>query len=203
MRALLPLVCALPLAAQTFTADFFKGDPKAVMAACADKARSLKPNDSRLLAEYGRAYLASGDRTRAEAAFAAAILSDPKDGETHFLIGYAWLRNGRVPEALAAFDKMAALDPKGKNALARAAVVLLDAGQEARALELMDRAWNLDRKDWQNCVEFARACVRARRAELAATWFERTVQARPKEERMYNEIALALADAGTPARTVF
>jgi Flp pilus assembly protein TadD len=87
--------------------------------------------------------------------------------------------------------------------MAKAAVVLLDGGNEAKAVELMEKAWSLDPKDWQNCVEFGRACVRNGKKDLAATWFERTVQARPKEERMWNEIALAYADGGVPARTIF
>lgn len=204
MRTCLLLAAAsLALGAQTFNTEYFKGDRKAIMAACADKARAIKPKDSRLLAEYGRAYLASGDRAKAEGAFAAAVASDPKDGETHFLIGYAWSLNGFKAEALAAWDKMAAMDPKGKNSFTKAAIVLLDAGNEAKAVEFMEKAWTLDRQDWQNCVEFARACVRNGKKDLAAVWFERTVQARPKEERMWNEIALAFADGGVPARTTF
>jgi hypothetical protein len=69
MRTLLRLAAlpavSLALGAQTYNAEYFKGDRKAIMAACADKARAIKPKDSRLLAEYGRAYLASGDRVKA------------------------------------------------------------------------------------------------------------------------------------------
>ena len=32
---------------------------------------------------------------------------------------------------------------------------------------------------------------------LAAKWFSRTVVARPKEDRMWNELALIYADSGT------
>jgi len=81
--------------------------------------------------------------------------------------------------------------------------LLYTSGNEAKAVELMDKAWALDPKDWQNCVEFGRAGVRKGKKDLAATWFERTVAVRPKEERMWNEIALAYADGGVPARTSF
>jgi tetratricopeptide (TPR) repeat protein len=201
MRRLpLALFClAAPLWAQApagVDAAYFKGDPKAIMAACADRARAIKPNDSRLLAEYGRAYLASGDRARAEEAFAAAAKSDPKDGETYRLIAFAWQRRGFKAEAMAALEQMQLMDPKAKNAFAKAAVNLLDAGQEPVAEALMEKAWKLDPKDWQNCVEFARAAVRNQRSDLAARWFAHTVEARPREERMWNEIALAFADGG-------
>jgi Flp pilus assembly protein TadD len=73
----------------SWDAKAFSGDPKALAVACANQARSIERKDSRLLAEYGRAYLASGDRAKAEEAFTAAVKSDSKDAETHFLIGYA------------------------------------------------------------------------------------------------------------------
>ena len=175
---------------------FFKGDPKAIMVACADKARVIKPNDSRLLAEFGRAYLAAGDTGRAEEAFKRAAASDPKDGETYRLIALAWLRHGRRPEALKSIEEMQRMDPKAKNAFCKAAVNLLDAGSASEADALMQKAWQLDPKDWQNCAEFARAAVRAKQTDLAARWCARTVAARPKEERMWNELALVFADGG-------
>ena len=199
MRNLALLLLASPLLAQVPTGvdqAFFKGDPRAVMASCADRARAIKPKDSRLLAEYGRAYLASGDRPKAEGAFAAAIANDPKDAETHRLIAYAWLKNGFKPEAVAAFDKMVIMDPKGKNAFSKSAANLMDAGMADKAVEMMKRAWILDPKDWQNCAEFTRAAVRNGKLDLAAEWAVHTVQAKPKEERMWNELALIYSDGG-------
>jgi len=54
-------VLALPLLGQAPDAVLFKEDPKAAMLACAERARSIKPKNSRLLAEIGRVYLAAGD----------------------------------------------------------------------------------------------------------------------------------------------
>ena len=198
MRILLAAAMTVSLAGQVpgFEEGFFKGDPKAVAVACADKARVIKPNDSRLLAEYGRAYLASGNRARAEEAFQRAVASDPKDGETHRLIALAWLRHGFKAEALKAVEDMQRLDPKAKNAFAKGAVDLLDAGLGPQAETLMEKAWQLDPKDWQNCAEFVRAAVRAKNPDQAARWAMRTLAARPKEERMWNELALAYADGG-------
>ncbi len=190
------LTCSLAGQVPGFEEGFFKGDPKAIAVACADKARVIKPNDSRLLAEFGRAYLAAGDRKRAEEAFQRAVASDPKDGETHRLIALAWLRHGFKTEALRAVEDMQRLDPKAKNAFAKGAVDLLDAGLGTQAEALMEKAWQLDPKDWQNCVEFGRSAVRNKKPDLMAKWFQKTVAARPKEERMWNELALAYADGG-------
>jgi Flp pilus assembly protein TadD len=175
---------------------FFKGDPRAVMAGCADRARAIKPKDKHLLAEYGRAYLASGNRAKAEEAFAMALMEDAKDGETYRLIACAWLKNGFKPEGVAALDKMVIVDPKAKNVFSKAAVNLMDAGMTDKAVELMKRAWILDPKDWQNCAEFTRAAVRNGKLDLAAEWALHTVEAKPKEERMWNELALVYADGG-------
>ena len=175
---------------------FFKGDPRAVMAGCADRARALKPKDGKLLAEYGRAYLASGNRAKAEEAFAMALIEEPKDGETHRLIAYAWLKNGFKPEAVAAFDKMVILDPKAKDVFSKAAVNLLDEGMTDKAVELMKRAWILDPNEWQNCAAFTRAAVRNGKLDLAAEWAMHTVEAKPREERMWKELALVYADGG-------
>ena len=199
MRGLIFLLLVAPLLAQApagVDQAFFKGDPLAVMAGCADRARAIKPKDSRLLAEYGRAYLASGKRAKAEEAFMAAQVSDPKDGETHRLIAYAWLKNGFKAEAVTALDKMVIMDPKAKNAFSKAAVNLMDAGLTDKAVELMKRAWTLDPKDWQNCGDFTRAAVRNGKLDLAAEWAMHTVEAKPKEERMWNELALIYADGG-------
>jgi Flp pilus assembly protein TadD len=113
------------------------------------------------------------------------------------------MKNAFKPEALASFEKMLTADPKGENAFTKGAIVLMDAGEEAKADSIMERAYQIDPFDWQNTVEFGRACIRNGNQTLAAKWFERTVKAKPKEERMWNEIALAFADGGKPARTSF
>lgn len=199
MRTLTILLAVLPVLAQApdgFDEAFFKGDPKKVMIACTDKARVIKPGDSRLLAEYGRSYLAAGEPARAEEAFTRAVAADPKDGETYRLVAAAWLKHGRKAEALKALEDMQRADPKAKNAFTKAAVNLLDAGAAAEAEALMEKAWTLDPKDWWNCAAFVRAALRARKPDLAARWSVRAVAARPKEERMWNDLALAYAEGG-------
>lgn len=187
----------LPLAAQGLDEAAFRGDARKAAAACAERARLLQPKDSRLLAEYGRAFLAAGERAKAESCFQQARLEDGKDGETHRLIALAYLRNGLPKEALKALEDMQLVDPRGRELFARAAVNLADAGLAREADALMERAWILDPGDWRPCVAYGRACLRKQRREAAATWFARASQAKPQEERMWNALALALADRGT------
>ncbi len=149
-----------------------------------------------MLAEYGRAFLAGGERAKAEACFQGARLDKPRDADVHRLIAVAWLRAGQRTEALKAIADMQVADPKDKHAFTRAAVNLQDFGLAKEADALMERAWILDPAEWQNCVAYGRACLRKSRRDAAAKWFARASQAKPQEERMWNAIALAYADQG-------
>lgn len=211
---------------------FFQQDPKVVMMACAEKARSIEKKDSRMLAEYGRVYLLAGDRKQAEEAFRLGIKADPKDAETHRLIGYAWLMAGFKAEAIEAFVRMQEADPKAKGAFGKAAVNLVDAGFVEEGELLMLKAVKMDvpygaPKGWAppppsvingqssgmgwvptseflkhaifdgwDSLRFARAALRMKRPDMAARWLQRAAEAKPKEERIWNGIAMALADGG-------
>lgn len=196
MRRLALCLLALPLIAQGLDEAAFRGDARKLAGSCADRARLLRPKDAKMLAEYGRAFLAAGERSKAEACFQAARIDKPKDADVHRLIAVAWLRAGQRGEALKAIADMQFADAKDKNAFTRAAVNLQDFGQSKEAESLMERAWILDPSDWQNCVAFGRSCLRKARRDAAARWFARASQAKPQEERMWNALALAYADHG-------
>ena len=196
MRRLACCLLALPLFSQAMDEASFRGEPRKLAGACADRARLLRPKDAKMLAEYGRAFLAAGERTKAEDCFQLARLDKPKDADIHRLIAVAWLRNGQRTEAMKAIADMQVADAKDKNAFTRAAVNLQDFGLAKEAEALMERAWILDPSDWQNCVAFGRSCLRKGHRDTAARWFARASQAKPQEERMWNAIALAYADHG-------
>jgi Flp pilus assembly protein TadD len=196
MRRLAVCLLALPLFSQAMDEATFRGDPKKLAGSCADRARLLRPKDAKMLAEYGRAFLAAGEKAKAEECFQMARIDKPRDADVHRLIAVAWLRTGSRTEALKAIADMQVADPKDKNAFTRAAVNLQDFGFGKEADTLMERAWILDPSDWQNCVAFGRSCLRKTHRESAAKWFARASQAKPQEERMWNAIALAYADHG-------
>lgn len=181
-------------ASAKFTETLFKGDPKQVMLACAEKARALAPRKERILAQVGRAYLVAENRPKAEAMFKGAVGGD---AETQRLIGQAWLECGFKDEARAAFKNVPSrAGYYGKNALAAAAVNLMDGGLVQLAEDLMQIAFQLDPRDWQNVTAYGRACLRQGRQDLAAQWFAKIMTTRRKHEGLWNEIALALADGG-------
>jgi Flp pilus assembly protein TadD len=196
MRHLLCCLLALPLLSQAMDEASFRSDPRKLAGACADRARLLRPKDAKMLAEYGRAFLAAGERAKAEDCFQAARIESPKDADVHRLIAAAWLRAGQRGEAMKAIADMQTADPKAKNAFTRAAVNLQDGGLAKEGDALMERAWILDPSDWQNCIAYGRSCLRKAHRESAAKWFARASQAKPQEERMWNAVALAYADHG-------
>ena len=175
------------------TEAFFKGDPTQVMLACAERAASLKPRKDRVLAQVGRAHLIAGDRVKAEAYFQRIVGGD---GEAYRWMGQAWLECGSPKVGVAALIKVAEQDPTAKNIQRDAAVVLMDWGFAKEAGTVMTGAFQVAPRDWQNVTAFGRACLRQKRQDLAAIWFERIMTTRRKTEGLWNEIALAFADQG-------
>jgi predicted Zn-dependent protease len=112
MRRLAYCLLALPLLSQAMDEAVLRGDPRKLAGACADRARLLRPKDAKMLAEYGRAFLAAGERAKAEDCFQAARIESPKDADVHRLIAAAWLRAGLRGEALKAIADMQTADPR-------------------------------------------------------------------------------------------
>ncbi|HEX9082691.1 MAG TPA: hypothetical protein VF768_10450 [Holophagaceae bacterium] len=203
MRAILFLLASWSLAAQTpppappapaFDEAFFSGDRRAILEACADRTRLLKPDDATFQAECGRAYLAALDRSKAEAAFRIAEQREPKDGQVLRLIAHAWLKEGYKTEALETYEKILARDPKNKDALAAAATDLAEVGLEAEADRFMQAYALRESDDWKRFIEFGRAFLISGRRKKAAAWFARAVALKPHEEKVYLELAQAFAD---------
>ena len=106
MRHLACCLLALPLLAQGLDEATFRGDPRKLAGTCADRARLLRPKDGKMLAEYGRSFLAAGERAKAEECFMAARIEKARDADIHRLIAMAWLRAGQRTEALKAIADM-------------------------------------------------------------------------------------------------
>lgn len=199
----LAFLLALPLSAQasspSMDAAFFKGDPRAIAATCASRAFSLQNKDSRLMAEYGRAFLASGDRKRAEEAFERAASLDRRDGETYRLIALAWLSNGFKEEALKAHQLMLRMDPKADRPQKLAAMDLLKAGLFPETEAMMERARASAPTDANNFKDFALAALHAGQEDLGGRWAERAWESDPKGLRRDWKDCFELASAARQA----
>jgi tetratricopeptide (TPR) repeat protein len=197
---LLPaILLALPAPSQApkaaFDEAFFNGDRRAILEACADRTQALKSKDAKYLAECGRAYLAALDRTKAEAAFAAAEQREPKDGDVLRLIAQGWLLAGYKTEALEGYGKILARDPKNKEALTLAAVDLAEVGLSGEGERYMHAVAALEKDDWQRFLRFGRALLVSGQRKRAAPWFARAVALKPDEEKVFLEISRAFAEA--------
>jgi tetratricopeptide (TPR) repeat protein len=177
-----------------FNEAFFNGDRRAILQACADKARAIKPKDAKYLAEYGRAYLAALDRPKAEAAFKEAEEKEPKDGQVLRLIAAAWLKHGYKTEALEGYEKIVKRDPKNKEAVTQAAIDLAEVGLVNEAERYMGVLLALEKDDWARFLLFGRAFLVAGQRKKAATWFARAAALKPNEEKLFLEISRAFAE---------
>jgi tetratricopeptide (TPR) repeat protein len=201
MRAALLTLATACLAAQapkpgpaSFDEAFFNGDRRAILEACADRARSLKPKDAKYLAECGRAYLAALDKPKAEAAFKEAEARETKDGQVLRLIAQAWLRHGYKTEALEGYEKIAKRDPKNKEAITQAAVDLAEVGLVNEAERYMGVLVALEKDDWERFLLFGRALLVAGQRKKAAFWFARAATLKPNEEKLFLEISRTFAE---------
>ncbi len=177
-----------------FDESFFGGDRRAILQGCADKARALKPKDAKYLAECGRAYLAAMDRPKAEAAFREAEARESKDGQVLRLIAQAWLKHGYKTEALEGYEKIVKRDPKNQEAITQAAVDLAEVGLVTEAERYMAVLMALEKDDWVGFLAFGRALLTAGQPKKAATWYARAAALKPGEEKLFLEIARAVAD---------
>ncbi|HJW42936.1 MAG TPA: hypothetical protein VJ463_00655 [Geothrix sp.] len=197
LPTLLLALAACPAFAQTATFDeaFFDGDRRAILKACADKARSMKPKDAEWLAEYGRAYLAALDLPAAKAALKAAEDREPKDGKILRLIGNAWLKNGYKNEALEAYDKILERDKGNKDALTLAGLDLAEVAMPQYADKFMEALAKEEPKDWERFLLFGKAYLGSGLRKKAAYWFARAVSVKPDEEKVYLQISQAFAES--------
>jgi hypothetical protein len=175
------------------TEAFFKGDPTQVMLACAEKAVSLKPRKEPVLAQAGRAHLIAGNKSKADAYFQMAATGE---ADTQRWIGQAQLECGDAKAGVSTLLGVSGQSLRAKNAKRDAAVLLMDFGFPTEADAVMSGAYAMAPRDWQNVTAFGRACLRQKRQDLAALWFERIMKTQRREEGLWNEIALALGDQG-------
>jgi tetratricopeptide (TPR) repeat protein len=172
----------------------FAGDPKGVLAACAERLEALKPKDGKYLAEAGRFQLLAGNVRKGEDLLRFAEMMDPKDREVLRLVGQAFLRAGRRKEALDAYDKVLHRDGGPRKGIARAGIDLAEGGLPRDAERFMDAYALLENNDWETFIEFGRAHLRAGARRTAAAWFQRALILKPAEERAYLEIGKVFAE---------
>jgi Flp pilus assembly protein TadD len=145
-------------------------------------AESLPPGDPEAERNYGIALmnLAAGQlppeaikdwlAEQALPRLAGAVERVPDDNDAREALGFAQLLQGRPAEALASFETVLNRVPQRETALARAAAVAEELGRRNQALELWQRAIDVNPRQWQYHYHRAQICLDARdwAAALAA-----------------------------------
>jgi tetratricopeptide (TPR) repeat protein len=173
---------------------FFSGDRARVVREITNRARSMNDGDAKLLAEYGRAYLAALDVQKGKEALRLAEAKEPNDGEVLRMIALAWLKNGFKAEALGAYEQILRRDPKNTDSIGRSAVDLAEVGLVKEAEKYMGAFVAREPEDWRTFLAFGRAFLTGGFRQQAAPWFARAVALKPENEEVMVEILRAFTD---------
>ena len=104
------------------------------------RLRQAAPDDRNVLLEAGKCHLVSGRYDAAEAAFKAALVSDPASWEAETVLGMTYDLMERPREAMVHHDRALALAPTQPMVLSNKALSLALAGDLATALTVMRAA---------------------------------------------------------------
>ncbi|MBI3131915.1 MAG: hypothetical protein HYZ13_11365 [Acidobacteria bacterium] len=196
------LTTAVPLISQSVDEVFLRiSAPTEIMVACVEKARAINAKDSRLLAEYGHAYLAAGQQEKGIGCFNSALANDSRDGETHRLISHAWFMLGKREAAISALAPLTKPNMKYMVGYRRGAMDLLVHLGSAEADAMMETAYLKDPKDDFVFRTFGNFCV-PDHPQLAAKWLLRGFHKEEVKVLLKAALRLMKAGHGAAAETV-
>ncbi len=162
-RILLSCLLSLPLAA---------GDNPTIESLLL-KHRKLSGTAPEILAERARLRFLSGDVKGGEEDLSSALFVGETRGEVLRLAALARLTAGQLEKATALHEQMIKVAPKADDAFSHAAVDLVQAELPEKADAMMERAFQLDPRDWEEILHFAFAAARARQTALSVKWYGR------------------------------
>ena len=124
-----------------------------------------------------------------------ALSIEPREAETHYLLGVALLAEGKSEEAEGFFLRCSALNPQHDLAYAQSASLLLQKGKYAEALPLAERAVLLrgDRPDFQILLGAALRLIPERLPEALGI-LEGMARTVPQNPDVWIQLGLALAN---------
>lgn len=159
------------------------------------RARTLEPRDSRLMAEYARAYQAAGLVKEAGDAIALALSMDSSDSETIALVGEFWLAAGRPEQARAVLRALESGKPRFDRGYHHAKDLLLSLGDIPAAGRVLEGLMTKERDELELPFELGLPWLTVDPTQ-ATRWIELGLM-RPRvdgDERV--EAALAFLKAG-------
>jgi tetratricopeptide (TPR) repeat protein len=156
----------------------------------------------------GRALLDRKDYQAAREAYLRAVAVDSTRSEARYYVGYAYFVEQKYKEAIPYFEARVASDSTWAPAYANLGIALLQSGESARGLTMLQRAMQLSPDDSQSRVIYAQALMSQSQWAAAATEFKGILEKEPENpdalrglgycllnQARYNEAADALARA--------
>ena len=114
------------------------------------KAISLQPREAITHRNLADAYWASGDHAAARQSYAdalgiatSALKINASNARTHALVAFCQAKLGRTSDAIASIRRAIALAPQDNEVVYKYGVILLLAGQQAEALDALERSVKL------------------------------------------------------------
>jgi tetratricopeptide (TPR) repeat protein len=126
----------------------------------------------------------------------AALARDAESAGLYEMRGVALLRAERPDEARISFDAALELDEESAMAMAGLATIAAMGGERARAVELFDRAYALDRSEGGNAYAAAQIVLDGGDAAEAERRLREVVKHHPDATGARNDLAWMLAEKG-------
>jgi tetratricopeptide (TPR) repeat protein len=150
---------------------------------------------SRVLLRRGQRFGKEGRFDLAEAAFRAAVASDPSSAEALANLGISLANLGQTEEAQKNLIESLRLDDGGAVAHFSLGVIYDRQGEDAAAIAQYRSAIELDPNNIQAAVYLADAIMRGGSSLDAAGWYRQALSKEPKSTRIALSLAFALIKA--------
>ena len=146
--------------------------------------------------------LQRGDLARAETLISQALAAKPKDAGALNNLGTTLLRGGRLEEAREQFERAAKAQPQHVDAQSNLGNVLRQLGRIAESVAPLKRAYAGNAKSAQIADLLGASLLDTGDSRGAATVFESSVKARPRDAQAWLHLAIASQAAGNFKRAL-
>ncbi|MGH9510078.1 MAG: tetratricopeptide repeat protein [Terriglobales bacterium] len=160
------------------------------------EAAVLQPTDAEPHLSAGLLYERQGDFNAAEQEFRKAAEADPKSAEAIAGLANVYMRAKRLPEAEAALRQFLQLNPGSPQARVQLGRVLVAQGKDEEGLAELTAGLESAPGDVAALRELAQLSFAAKRYEQAASYYQRLVQAEPRNADYRHGLGASLMKLG-------
>ncbi len=172
-----------------------KGDNERALAAyqAVKDASVLGPEDQE---NIGRAHLDRKEYPAAREAYLKAVALDSTRTDARYYVGYSYFVEQKFTEAIPYFEARIAADSTWAPAYGNLGIALLQSGQAARGLEMLEKAVQIQPDDSSNRVLLAQALMSQSQFARAATEFQSVIDREPENPDALRGLGYCLLQQG-------